>query len=346
MEFPECEPVYRAFNKRQYRMLAQHSWPWQKVLATYGGWQWKAIGLFESPSYMVGCIPFCEREADVGKVIMSSPLPASYSGVLHIDDCDKEGIYANLLRTLIEYAMDRKVDIVTILTSPFRDDAELYVKHLRPTYSLGKFYQYLPGKIHPKKNLKSKFRNNLKRNLKKAQTNGLKFKYSKRMATEKVNTWYSNILVNRFGDIGAKPPSRRFLLKILEELGPEGLGTFSYVEHEGKMVAGGIFLYGWAQDIYLRAASTDYLKMGASIYLDYMMLEKGFELKVNAHNFQSSSSRTSPIYKYKKQWRCSEANTYYLVKVLTDPNKFIKLGSEKVAKLFPHFFVIPFSTYG
>ena len=345
LKFPDCETVYRDFNRYQYRMLAQHSWPWQKVLATFGGWEWHALGVFDESGHLVGCIPFCETSADGVRVIMSSPLPASYAGVLHVEDCDRTKIYKILLESLCDYAGDHGVDLVTILTSPFRDDAELYTKHLQPTYTLKKFYQYLPGGSDPKKFSNSKFRNNLKRSLRRADAHGLAIGYPASVTRDHLSRWYSDVLETRFREIAATPPPREFIAGVIEELGPEGLGEFACIEHEGKIVAAGLSLYGWVQDIYLRASLCRYMKMGAGMLLDYRTLERGYHRNVNGHNFQSSPTRDSAVFAYKQQWGCLEDFTYYFVKVVSDSRKFTRMGKEEACRLFPHFFILPYHVY-
>jgi len=344
LDYPECESIYRDFNRRQYRMLAQHSWAWQKVLATFGGWRWRAIGLFEGSSGMIGCIPFCEKETEIGRVLMSSPIPASYAGVLHVDDCDRELVYKNLLHSLVSYAVGKEIDIVSILTSPFRDETDLYMRLFEPTYVFEKFYQYLPGDMDLE-NLAGPEMHSRRKNLKKASRSGLEVKSVRNPDADLLNEWYQNILSSRFTDFGVEPAPFELFETVADELGREELCEFAYVEHEGRMVSGGLFLYGWCQDIYLRATLTNYMGLGAGVLLDYEMLKRGRELRAKAHNFQSSPSKDSPSYTYKKRWGCLEGSTFYLVKVITDHAGFIHAGREAVTRAFPHFFVLPYSVY-
>ena len=343
--FQESESIYRSFNERQYRPLAQHSRAWQAVLDAYGGWNWRCLGLCEGKDLMA-CLPFCERETDIGKALMSSPLPASYGGVLHINECDVEEVYRKLLTELQTYAKDKRFDIISILTSPFRDDISFYEKHFSPDYTLTKFYQYLPGAGAPDEFSNSKFRNNLKRNLRKAKENGFRIERYCEPPKGMIETWYETILSKRMNDIGAPSIPLRLFKKIAEQLGPEKLCEFAFVMKDDEMVAGGLFTYGYCQDIFMRAAKTEALKTGAAMFLDYHMLKRGHDLKAKAHNFQSSPSRESPGYAYKKNWGCLEGDTHYLVKAIGSEEKFIKAGKDAVIKAFPHFFILPFSVYG
>lgn len=345
IDFPECEAGYRDFNLRQHRMLAQHSWAWQKMLAVSGQWRWRAVALFDATSTMIGCLPFCERETDIGKVLMSSPFPASYAGVLHVEDCDPEHVYARLLSALLEYANDNWVDIVSLFTSPFRDDERYYRKYLQPTHVFDKFYQYLDENTNLDRPSSSNFRENLRKHLKRARENDLQVHYLSNPDTELLSEWYNNVLTPRFEDIGAPITPFMVYKAIADHLGGEDLFEFAFVEYQGKMVAGGLFLYAWCQDVYFKASITEYMKAGAGILLDYSMLKRGRERNVKAYNFLSSPSRKSPVYTYKKRWGCIEGNTYYYSKVLTDSGKFIKAGKQAVSRSFPHFFVLPYFVY-
>ncbi len=342
IDFQECESSYKSFNLHQYRMLAQHSFSWQRMLAEFEQWEWRMVCVYNDTSDIVGCLPFCVSESNIGKVLMSSPIPASYAGVLHVEDCNTENVYECLLSTLIEYANDHHVDIVNIFSSPFREDHLFYQKYLEPTYTVKNFYQYLGGETDLERPYNSKFRNNLKRSLRIAEENSFRVQHTSSPVDELLSEWYNNVLMPRFRDISASVTPLKVYKAIANNLGKENLFEFAFVEYQGKMVGGGVFLYGWSQDIYLRATLSEYKKLGAGILLDYTMLKRASERNVNAYNFQSSPSRESSSFMYKRGWGCKEGNTYYYTKMLTNISKFIKAGKQAVSCAFPHFYTLPY----
>lgn len=345
LKYPDDEQLYRNFNKKQYRFLAQHSWGWQRMLATWEDLEWGAIGAIENDTEMIGCIPFCIKRTDVGNVLMSSPMPASYAGVLHVENIDKNKIYSFLLQELTKYAEKQEIDIITVFTSPFRDDLELYQQFLKPDYCISKFYQYIfsNGDILSKVN--SKFRNNVKRNLNKATENTLNLEFMYNPGPIIISEWYNQVLLNRFNDIGVTPVEESFYHRLIDCLSDERLVEFAQIRHENKMISGGILLYGWCQDIFLRATVSEGLALGAGLYFDYYSFKRGEEIGVLAHNFQSSPSKEAPSYAYKQRWGCQEDNCYYFVKILSSSDQFIQAGKDQISKIFRYFFVLPYSTY-
>jgi hypothetical protein len=342
INFSEAEQDYRKFLKRQYKSLAQHSWAWQRVLAEWPGHTWKLLALCDYSNNIIGCIPFCQKQTELGKVIMSSPLSASYGGVLHIEECDWHDVYKILLHELMEYAQSEKVDIISIFSSPFRDDVKYYRDYFKPTYEMAKFYQYIPNVNSIDECGNSKFRNNVRRSVRKVEESGFMLQHS--TDSSLVSQWY-DVVTERFCDIKAVPVAQDFYVAIMKYLGEEGLAELLYVTTPQGIIGGGIFLYGWCQDIYLRVATTPMLTSGVSTYLDYQGLLRGIEKDVNAHNFQSSPSKDSATYQYKQSWGCLEENNYYFVKVIGDEKKFLKAGKTMTSDSFPYYFVLPYSIY-
>lgn len=340
-DFLEAEDRYRNFNNKQFRPLAQHSWEWQMILGNWPNQEWKLLAGVSGED-IIGCIPFCIKHSDIGSVLMSSPLPASYAGVLHINHCDEREVYKELLLALIDWARNNKINVITILTSPFREDIKLYREFFQPNYVYENFYQFLPSIDNLSDYIKTKVRRNISRNIKKAEKNNLSVVHGTEL--ELVDQWY-DILQSRLFDIGGKPIEKKFYFDLMKYLAPAGLAELSYITRNAEMIGGGIFLYGWCQDIFLRASSTVSLPLGTSTFLDYQGILRGISKGVNVHNFQSSSSKESFAYYYKQGWRCCESNTYYLVKILDDCKRFFVAGKDKVAREFPYYFVFPYSAY-
>jgi len=341
LNFPDCEDDYRSFVGQQYRHLAQHSWAWQSLLANWENLTWKAVALFSSTKEIIGLIPFCITESDLGVIAMSSPLSASYAGVLHVEDCNREVVYKTLLEAFIDYTISQGVEILTIMQSPFREDIELYQKYFKPDFSFPKFYQYIDTPDF-EKNIN---RNGL-RNLKKARDHQLEIKYFDTNDVAAVADFY-DILTERLHDKHSDVPyPKEFYSELMKNLWPEGYAELSGLYHNGELVTAGISLFGWCTDIYLRLTRTSALSpLGAGWFFDYETIKRGFEKKTHAVNFQSSPSKDSSVYLYKKQWGCVEKDTHYLVKVNKNIDKFLKAGKDEVAKAFPYFFVLPFDVY-
>jgi hypothetical protein len=344
ISWPEAEGAWMTFQGRQSRPLVQHSSNWQKMLASIDLWEWRSLALCEGGE-IVAALPFCERRTDLGAVAMSSPTPAAYAGVLHIEDADRGEVYRRLLSAFVEYGSQEKIDVLSIFSSPFRDDYTLYRSYLLPNYTLEKFYQYLPGDIDLQTVGNAHFRSNLRRLLRRADQSGFLLQETIAPPRALISQWHKEILSPRLESIGARPAGLDLFLSMSDAFSGNSRFRFISVTHEDKMVAGGIFLFGWCEDIYLRAAQTEAQRQGAAILMDYEMIRRGIAQSTHAINFQSSPSREHPVYDYKKQWGTLEGNTYYMVRLLAKPEKFLKAGKRAVLRSFPYFFILPFSAY-
>lgn len=345
LKLSEDAEKYERFTQNQYRPLTQHSLEWQRLLGSFSQWEWNALGVIEDTE-LIGCVPFCVSRTELGSVLMSSPASASYSGVLHVADCNREAVYDKLCKGLVIYAKDHNIDIVSIFSSPFRNDLDLYNKYLKPDYSMKKFYQYIPGNTEIGTISNSKFRNNLNRNLNKALKHGFEIMLLDNPDEKIFDNWYDNVLLNRMDQIGGAVLSRTFLFNMIEQLLPTKQLEFAYIAENNNIISGGIFLFGYAEDIYFRASTDKAMRDGIGMYIDWHMIKRGLDKNVSAINFQGSPSRESESYGYKKRWGCLEDETAYMIKITGDIKPFIKAGKEKVTEMFPHYFVLPYSVYG
>lgn len=343
LKYREAEQLWRNFNAFQYRLLVQHTWAWQRMLHNWEGLEWSSIALLEK-NQIIAAIPFCVKTVDnIGKVLMSSPLPASYGGVLHITNINIEIVYKTLLLELLKFAEINKIDIISIFTSPFRDDIDYYRKYLQPDYITEKFYQYLNKDILNTK-LHGKIKNNINRSLNKRSINKCYLQWSTK--EQDLYEWYNEVLKKRFADKGIEPVEYNFFKSMFNELLPEGLIELSFIrDFDGNMITGGLFLYGWCQDIFLRASNDKGIEYNLGLGYDYDMLLHAFSKGIDICNFQSSPSKLDSSYMYKKHFCCIEKDNYYICKIFNkDIFKKIK-DIDEIKKAFPYFYIIPFEKF-
>lgn len=344
LNYNESKEKYIVFLKKLYKPLAQHSWEWQTLLSNWSGIEWKMICVLDENEDILACINFCVKENHIGKVMMSSPLPASYGGVLHIKEDHKAEYYEKLLDTWIKYGIRNNIDIISIFTSPFRDDKDIYCDFFKPDYIFEKFYQYIPVSSD-KNDYISHANRNLKRNIKKYDASDIQVIIEKYPNKDILKQWYDEILTNRFNEINAILMPFELIFNLVEAFKDSDQLEFIGLVKNKKLISGGIVLYGWCQDIYLRATTSEELKRGSGVYFDNIIFQRASDRNCRFINFQSSPNRLSNSYNYKKQWGCEENNTYYLTKVLTNKEKFLNLGVEEITKSFEHFFVLPFNIF-
>lgn len=344
LDILEALELFATANPAPYRPLAQHGTAWFRLLAAYDQWDFRLLALLEGDA-LRAWLPFCVRRSGIGTVMMSNPLSASYAGVMHDAAYPAPEAYRAMLRAYMDYGEEIRADLAVILTSPFRDDLPLYDAHFRPDYRLVKFYQYLTTDDPQERFGDSRFRNNLARNLNRAQKAGIRVSFTGQPAVTLVSEWYRTILTPRMNEIGASPLPEKFLIRLCESLTDSGLMSFASVFQNDTLLGGGFTLFGWCQDIFLRACTREAMGLGAGMLLDDALIREGLRRGVHAINFQSSPSRDSASYAYKRQWGCREGETAYLVRVLGSVAPFLQAGPEAVAAEFPGMFVLPHAAY-
>ncbi|SKB67177.1 hypothetical protein SAMN02745120_2583 [Acetoanaerobium noterae] len=342
IRYPDDEIKYRRFYQNMTIPLAQHSWEWQCVIANWPTIEWSALALLDCVGEIEACIPFGCISNSIGKIIMSSPLPASYGGVLLSKKANPEHCYKRLLTELIEYAKKNGIDLISIFTSPFREDYHMYKEYFMHDYELLKTYQYIDINKNEVENLMNR---NIKRNLKKSLQNNLIFFQTQNPSKDLIDEWYNKVVLPRFYNKGANIPDIKLFYLIASYLKDSGMFKFSYIRKNKEMVSGGVNLYGWSEDIYLRVSNQNGLELGAGVLFDYLSIKDGEYSNISYINFQSSPTRDSTSFKYKQQWGCQENPCYYLVKVITDVRKFTKINIDMILKQFPYFFVLPYDVW-
>jgi hypothetical protein len=319
------------FKNRQYHRLFQHKLKWQELLMKREDWYCIAI---VKDYKIMALLPFCMRESHIGKVIISNPYPASYGGVLSINFPTYPLYYKIALYELVEFARNQNVDIITIFTSPFRKDIDLYRRFFKATYEYPKHYQWVSTDY--KTNFTGNFRHNWHRAIKNGEANFVYQRTGAYLNDQIFDAWLK-IVVDRLGE---KNVNRVWLKDVAS------IGDFHWLEKLGQ-VAGGSIVIGqekqdWCQDIYLRVIDTEGITTRySSIYLD----EKVISQFHGVTNFQSSPQKKDSIHEYKRRWGCYEDENYYLIKVLQNEQKFLDVGIDKVKELFPYYFVLPLNCY-
>jgi hypothetical protein len=66
---------------------------------------------------------------------------------------------------------------------------------------------------------------------------------------------------------------------------------------------------------------------------------------VRIYNWQSSPSRDSGVYRYKRQWGSREAPYTYVTRRLCDPARLSAIGREGVERAYPWHYVVPFAAF-
>lgn len=270
-------------------------------------------------------------------LIQSLPYPASYAGLVTEQDIapdDLRGIMEKVCEHYGNYS-----DVLSMCTTPFVDSkcdlSSLF------DYALENGTQYIDLSTGLLSDTTSKFRNNLRRNLGKAEDAGVRVE---RFVDDEVERLWYQCYQRRMLELGANCLPSEFFSGMRRHLQPKA-GYQLFSAWAGKDYLGGILTIGndYCADYYLSVFDRDYDFAQCSTYAFYHFLlwtrEKGIKLL----NLQSSPGEDSEVYHFKKSWGAKDSWHRYLVKILKNREKVLSLSREEITERYRFHFYLPFS---
>jgi len=322
-------------------VLAQHTLEWRNALLGMNTDKAYYI-VAEEANEIVAYLPLFKFYSNRGNLLQSSPYPASYGGI--ITDSD-ERYKPKIFEAIFEFIFSNKplmenVILFTIVTSPFTDDIALYQNFFNYDYKKQNFFQYLDLENNDDKQ-KSKFRNNLRRNLRKAKANKFDIVFSENF--EDTKKWYE-IIQSRFLQKGIKPAPYDYYYSLTKNLFPAMKGLYIHLYKDATIVASSLFFYNSnvEVDIFLRAVKPEFVKTQAGTYLDYLSIQYFKDKSYKYFNWQSSPKMSSPSYEYKKAWGSNLDYHYYLTKKVNGFDNFFQLTKNELQNEYPNHYLMPF----
>lgn len=343
---------YDAFLDTCRRSVVQQSTVWRDVIAPLGPDEPRLL-LARDGRGAAGALPLYIFRGPFGAVATSVPQPGPLGGVACADGRpDRPGVYRFLLEAAVRLAREEGCALLTVLTSPFDDDAGLCREILRPEYELENYTQvirlaevfpdagepaYLREGSWPPYGTKDK--TNIRRNLSRAREAGLRVEEPE--GERDFEAWYA-VHRERHQGVGARPLDRELFRRILDVAAPAGRALLLLVR-DGSEVAGGCFFVFNRRiaDVFLMSARDEALGRGANYALTHAFLglarERGFELL----NWQSSPSRGGGVYEFKRRWGSRESPYRFLTRVTGDVAPILAAGDDEVRQGYRNHYVLP-----
>ena len=337
----QYEKRFSEFFESSNESYFQQSPQWKNVIESFGKDKWVCPMVLENKK-VIGVIPLYLYKSKLGNIINSVPYPGPLGGVIINSDSKtkKEKIFKLLMHQVDKISTQFDVVTTTIISSPFWPDDNLYRKHWRPNYELENYTLYI-DLTKPQKT-KSKFRNNLRRMLSKAESSKLKVAESSKITD--LNSWYK-IHQKRHLEIGVDPIHKQVFSESLNHLIPTSKGKFLYVKDDKNKIVAGCFVASHNQvvDTYMISGNSHIHQNGAIYLLIDHLLNWSKNSGFKYFNWQSSKPRGSGPYKFKMQWGSKEAPYYFFTKTYQPIDKFLGAGLDKIKKEYKWHFVLPFN---
>ncbi|MBI3711059.1 MAG: GNAT family N-acetyltransferase [Proteobacteria bacterium] len=299
----------------------------------------EAIGVGE-PHYLgarrngtlIGCLPAFQKKSPAGTVISSLPFFGPNGGVLCAPE-QAEAIHAVLLAAIVEHARGADALSCSIYT-PFQlPDFGLYDRALSGWPVVEKFTQY--------QSLGDSRDQSVTWSLRKAQRLGVTV--STELTPERLDGFYA-IYTQNCRDYGI-PLKPRACVDFLTT--PEMLRTRTriyFALHENKVLGGLLMVWSPAvASYYIPCSLSEARNMQPGTMLIDAAMRDAHAAGLRLWNWESSPSRDSGVYKFKKNWGGTIERAYRIyVQSFAGEDRIRTLGRDGIAREFPYFFVWPF----
>jgi len=283
---------------------------------------------------LVGFLPAFAKECGAGCVYSSLPYFGPNAGVICGDEKLRAEIHARLLQTLLEYA-SRPTSLSCSVYTPFLfNNFELYNEAIPGAIVIDRFTQYTDLRT-------AAWSKNIAYDLRRAKQLGVEV--STTISPERVAGFYE-IYEQNCSDYGIPPKSRRCVDYLLrEEL--LGLHTNIYFAfHQEKMIGGLLMIWSpRTASYYLPCTRAGARNLQPGTLLIDQAVQDARERGIEIWNWESSPSRESGVYRFKKRWDSAEGMYRIYLQTFRDEGTFRELGSEGIVKNFPFYFVYPFA---
>lgn len=331
------DAVYAAFldqlSKSSPSVLGYHYPLYRDMLAATGIAKPLFFGAWQGDS-LVGAIPGFMKEGTAGLVYCSLPFFGPNGGVLCASGASEADIHRELLGGAHAYLAKQPNMLSAAWYTPFlRTDLQPYDQLLPRAITVEKFTQYLTLATHQ---LDSK----LKYDLRRAEKLGVTV--SRDVTPERINRFYEIYMENcRDHNI---PPKPRAAVDFLFQRGLKtNQVTATFAVHEGKVVGGLMMI--WSPGVasyYIPCSAADARTLQPNTVLIVDALEEAKRRGVRYWNWESSPTRESGVFAFKKKWGSEEGQYRVYIQPFQDAAVFKSLGREQLAKQYPFFFVYPF----
>ena len=317
---------------------AQHDPRWTQVYSKLNNENF-FMAVASKRDMIIGVSTFTVFKGTFGSILHANPY-MGYGGCSCAPGKESEVIHA-LMLALIDWAESFGCATLSVATPPFSERfAEYYISALRPDYFLKNFYQYDYIDIHPFDKLKSKRRQAFKNEVRRAESTGIEIRRADN--SSQVYSWL-DIYEARYAQLGARPLPREYQSILWDIFAPVGKAELYLAYKNMQLLGGTLFLLGVGIVDYF---STAFKKESMKLYPGTLILNHAFnrfiDLGIRRFNWQSSPSRNSGVYAYKKRWGALEGEHLVLTKILGDPNVFLERPLNEVRDAYCGHFVLPY----
>jgi len=334
----------RKFLDNYDNALAQHTLEWKEIIKEQETDKDYYL-IAKNKERIVGVLPLFLYENPLGNILQSIPYPGGYGGILALPE-NREEIFKKLCKYAIDLAKKNKCVTLTICTPPFDDpqNLDLYKKYFQPDFERENFYQYIDLKNQLSDNpddFRNKIRENLRRNLKKAEKQNLQLFFDDNQNI--FDQWYK-IYQKRMAEIDSYVIPYKFFSSIRKNLINSKKYQLITAFKNDRLICGTLYVGNKkVVDDFMPAIDSDYKDYQGNVLLVWKSLKYFKNLDFKYFNWESSPAMDS-VYHFKKGWKSQEDVHFYLTKVISDLTQIKKSSIDKLREIYKWHYVFPYST--
>ena len=295
---------------------------------------------------LVGLLPTYRFVGPRGSILTSVPLPGPLGGIATREDEDRAQIFSALLERCFELARSLACDLVTVITNPFRPDAELYAQIKTPDFILDNALQALNlTEDVAEDGALLNASSSLLRNVRGARTSGLVVDETQSLAN--VEEWYA-IHEKRHRQLGATPLPRELFHAALEHAVPSGRARFFFIRQGpgGEMAAGGLYLcHGSVVDAFMPSMDARHASLRPNHLLAAHSIAWARSAGYRFYNWQGSPPEGG-VERFKRSWGSRRFEYCFLTWITGDPAAFLDATVNQLVEEYRWHYVLPFDRLG
>jgi hypothetical protein len=284
---------------------------------------------------IIGFLPGFLKEAAYGPVYSSLPFFGPNASVLcDYDSSGADEVHEALFLFLTDYLKERHTVTASFYT-PFRQHAfDQLKKYLGETVVVEKFTNYLDLNT-------AEWSTKIAYDIRKAQKAGVEI--STEVTEERIVRLFE-IYQKNCEDYGI-PPKPFEAVKFLCEESKQNPRTATYFAFfNGEMIGALIMIYGPSTaSYYLPCSLTEHRSLQPNTLLIDYAVQDARARDVRFWNWESSPSKDSGVFQFKKKWGSEEDYYYIHVKPFVSEETLAGLRPQTIAAQYPFFFVYPFN---
>lgn len=270
------------------------------------------------------------------RLVQSLPFPAGYAGIQllrTLDPAEERELYEAIFAHYSRYC-----DVVSLCTSPFFEQAP--TAETQFDFTARNDVHYINLKDEPLARTSSKFRNNLKRNLRKAEDAGVKVAVSRDAAD--LAKWY-RCYDKRIDELGGTKLTEQYFISMFEHLSETGLCSLIAAKDAKKFLGGIVTVQnGYCVDYYLSMFDRDEDDKQASTAAFHFLLEHARQSGATYLNLQASPRSQTDLLHFKESWGALQSRHSYRVKILNNREAILHMSPHVIKHEYPFHYLLPF----